>query len=98
MFEDFESDFLDRVFAETISYPLVKVFHVRDEPFLAELIVPAEDGFGGIVGLFEDSGEGNVAPGVSVFNVTADDYELTDRFMPRSVSDVDGVVPLTPVL
>lgn len=65
-------------------YRLVNVYGVRPEPFTAELITPAEDGFKAIVGVLEDSDDGNLAPGLSVWPVDSKDYEETDQFIERT--------------
>lgn len=60
-------------------YKLVNVTGVRDLPFTAELIVPSDGLFQAVVGIFEDSDEGNIAPGVSIYSVWDHQYEETDQ-------------------
>lgn len=66
-----------------MQYELVNVTGVRETPFTAELIVPADEEFDGVVGLFEDAEEGNIAPGLSLFNVSASQYVQTGEFIDR---------------
>ncbi len=66
-----------------MQYELVNVTGVRDSAFTAELIVAPEDVFPGIVGVFEDSDEGNVAPGVSIYSVQAGQVSPTGEFIER---------------
>ena len=84
-----------------MQYKLVNVTGVRETPFTGELIIEGDDMFGSVVGLFENSKEGNVAPGVSIFNVPTKDIEDTgetiDRF-PVWETDPDEPLNYTPQL
>ena len=81
-----------------MKYKLVNVYGVRDEAFTAELILPAEDGFGGIVGVFEPEGDGNIAKGVSIYNVFAEDIEDTGETIDRNPIEDGEELVYTPQL
>lgn len=81
-----------------MQYKLVNVYNVRPQPFTAELILSAEDGYNALVGLSEDSPEGNIAPGLSAFDVPAEDIEETGQFIERLSYDPEHGAPYTPQL
>lgn len=81
-----------------MQYELVNVTGVRGETFTAELIVPGEDGYAAIVGVYTDSEEGNFAPGIDIYTVSATDYVTTGQFIERVDSDRDGEPKYTPNL
>lgn len=75
-----------------MQYELVNVTGVRDEPFTAELVIPGDELFQSLVGVYEDSEEGNIAPGVSVYNVWPNEFERTGQTIDRNpVEDAEPV-------
>lgn len=75
-----------------MQYELVNVTGVRDEPFTAELVILGDDLFQSLVGIYEDSEEGNIAPGVSVYNVWPDEFERTGQMIDRDPAEDDDPV------
>lgn len=80
-----------------MQYELVNVTGVRDEPFTAELVIEGDELFQSLVGVFEDSDEGNIAPGVSVYNVWPDEYKRTGQTIDRDPAE-DAEPVYTPQL
>ncbi|HEY6018342.1 MAG TPA: hypothetical protein VIY48_00120 [Candidatus Paceibacterota bacterium] len=76
-----------------MEYKLVNVTGVRDQPFTAELIAPAEYGYKALVGLYEDDMEGNLFGGVSMYAVPGDAIEDTGEVVSRVLGISSGFTP-----
>lgn len=80
-------------------FELVNVSNHRPERFTAELIDdPKDDPHGlGLVGIHEDTTEGNFMPGISLYEVTEEDIERTGQSVTYG-EDSDPATNFTPQL
>lgn len=73
-----------------MDYELVNVTGMRDSAFTAELIVSDDFGWN-VVGVYEDSNEGNFVGGVSLYTVHASQIEQTGETIFRQAGGEDVV-------